>query len=64
MTTKTDLDHSRQLLEHLGFEQVPQMLPELVEEGVRDELALLPFLDLICAVYDALFTLRVFVPSW
>jgi len=48
MTTNTDLDHSRHLLEQLGFEQVPQLLPELVEEGVREELSLLPFLDLVC----------------
>ena len=48
MTPQTDLDHSRHLLEYLGFEQVPQILPELVEEGVREELALVPFLDLIC----------------
>jgi DNA replication protein DnaC len=48
MSPKTDLDHTRQLLVQLGFEHIPAILPEVVEQGVRDELTLTTFLDLVC----------------
>ena len=46
-TIYTELDVTRSLLSNLGFEMVPTILPELVERGVREELTMLKFLDLI-----------------
>lgn len=43
----TDLDRSRKLLGELGFEMVPGILPELLERGVREKLALSAFLELV-----------------
>lgn len=48
MTGTSDLDQSRRLLEQLGFERVPQILTELIEQGVREELSLSGFLDRVC----------------
>ena len=48
MSPQTDLDHSRHLLSQLGFEHIPPILPELIEQSVRDELSLTAFLDLLC----------------
>ena len=47
IATHTELDVTRSLLSNLGFEMVPTILPELVERGVREELTMLKFLDLI-----------------
>ncbi len=44
-----ELDLTRSMLEETGFEHVPQILPELIEKGVRDALSLGSFLELICA---------------
>jgi len=46
-TIYTELDVTRSLLSNLGFEMVQTILPELVERGVREELTMLKFLDLI-----------------
>lgn len=45
---RVDLDRSRSLLLDIGFEHVPHVLPELIEQGVREELSLGEFLELIC----------------
>ncbi|RMF64804.1 MAG: AAA family ATPase [Calditrichaeota bacterium] len=37
------------MLLDIGFEHVPHVLPELIEQGVREELSLGEFLELICA---------------
>jgi DNA replication protein DnaC len=44
-----ELDRTRALLVDAGFEHVPQVLPELIEQGVKDKLALGPFLELVCS---------------
>lgn len=44
---ESDLDRTRGLLADLGFEHAPLVLPELVERGVRDQMALPVFLDLV-----------------
>jgi DNA replication protein DnaC len=44
---KSDLDRTRTLLADLGFEHAPSVLPELIEKGVREELPLPAFLDLV-----------------
>ena len=41
----TGLDRSRKLLSDLGFEFAPNILPELLEESVRDEHTLQQFLE-------------------
>lgn len=43
-----ELDRTRTMLEEAGFEHVPEVLPELIERGVKDKLALGPFLELVC----------------
>jgi DNA replication protein DnaC len=43
-----ELDRTRALLKETGFEHVPQVLPELIEQGVKDKLALSSFLELVC----------------
>jgi DNA replication protein DnaC len=47
VSSKTDFDTSRSVLEAVGFEHVPQILPELLERSVREKLSLLKFLDLV-----------------
>ncbi len=44
-----ELDRTRAMLEEAGFEHVPEVLPELIERGVKDKLALGPFLELVCS---------------
>ena len=41
----TGLDRSRKLLSDLGFEFAPKILPELLEQSVRDEHTLQQFLE-------------------
>lgn len=43
-----DLDRTRQLLGETGFEHVPHVLPEVLERGVKEKLALGAFLELVC----------------
>jgi len=43
------LDATRALLLEAGFEHVPPILPELIEEGVKKKLSLSGFLELVCA---------------
>lgn len=43
----TDLDRSRLLLERLGWNATAERLVELIEQGVREELALGAFLELL-----------------
>lgn len=45
--SKTDFEVTQGTLRALGFEHVPDVLPELVERGVRDDLALLGFLEMV-----------------
>ena len=45
---KAELDRTRTMLEEAGFEHVPQILPELIERGVKDKLSLGSFLELVC----------------
>lgn len=44
---RSELDSTKQLLDQVGFEFVPAVIPELVERAVREELALTDFLDLV-----------------
>jgi DNA replication protein DnaC len=44
---ESDLDRTRGLLSDLGFEHAPMVIAELVERGVREEMALPVFLDLV-----------------
>ncbi len=37
-TARTDLDHTRSLLANTGFEFVPEIIPELIEQGIREDL--------------------------
>jgi len=43
-----ELDRTRAMLDEAGFEHVPQVLAELIEQGVKDKLALSAFLELVC----------------
>ncbi len=43
----TDLDRTRTLLTDTGFEFAQEALPELIEQGVREELSLPGFLELV-----------------
>lgn len=43
----TDLDRCRRLLEELGFELVPQVLPELLERTVREDLSFSNCLEML-----------------
>jgi DNA replication protein DnaC len=43
-----ELDRTRAMLEEVGFEHIQQILPELIEKGVKDKLALGGFLELVC----------------
>lgn len=45
---RAELDRTRRMLEEAGFEHVPEVLPELIERGVKDKLALGLFLELVC----------------
>ena len=44
---RSELDSTKQLLDQVGFEFVPAVIPELVERAVREELPLADFLDLV-----------------
>jgi len=44
-----ELDRTRAMLEEAGFEHVPEVLPELIEQGVKEKLALGAFLELVCS---------------
>lgn len=46
-TTSTDLDQTRKLLTGLGFELVPEILPELLEKSVKDKMPMARFLELV-----------------
>lgn len=46
-TATTDLDRTRSLLSDTGFEYAQEALPELIEQGVREELSLPGFLELV-----------------
>jgi DNA replication protein DnaC len=43
-----ELDRTRALLEETGFEHVPRVLAELIEQGVKEKLALGAFIELVC----------------
>jgi DNA replication protein DnaC len=43
----SDLDRSRILLDRLGWTTTSERLPELVEQGVRENMTLISFLDLV-----------------
>lgn len=45
--SRTDFESAQSTLRALGFEHVPELLPELVERGVREGLPLLGFLELV-----------------
>ena len=45
VTETTGLDASRKLLEEMGFEQVQHILPELMEQAVKDNLSFSDFLE-------------------
>jgi len=45
VTETTGLDASRKLLEDMGFEQVQHILPELMEQAVKDNLSFSDFLE-------------------
>jgi DNA replication protein DnaC len=47
MSAQSDLDRTRGLLSNVGFEFAVQILPELVERGVREKASLSGFLDLV-----------------
>lgn len=49
MSAHSDLDRTRTLLASVGFEFAGAILSELVERGVRDELSLPGFLELVLA---------------
>lgn len=44
-----DLDRTRKLLGDLGFEFVPELLPELAERSIKEKLPQLGFLELVLA---------------
>lgn len=46
-TARTDLDHTRSLLANTGFEFVPEIIPELIERGIREDLSHRDFLELV-----------------
>ncbi len=46
---RTDLDQTRSLLEDTGFEFVQEIIPELIERGVKEDLSHSAFLDLVLA---------------
>jgi DNA replication protein DnaC len=43
-----ELDRTRAMLDEAGFEHVPQVLADLIEQGVKEKLALSAFLELVC----------------
>jgi hypothetical protein len=59
----TGLDHSRALLERLGWGFTSDRLVELIEQGVRDELTLGDFLELL-AESETAFREEKRVKSW
>jgi len=44
---RSELDTTKTLLDQLGFEFVPPIIPELLERAVREELSMPSFLDLV-----------------
>lgn len=46
-TARTDLDHTRSLLANTGFEFVPEIIPELIERGIREDMSHRDFLELV-----------------
>jgi DNA replication protein DnaC len=44
---RTDLDHTRSLLADTGFEFVPEIIPELIERGIREDMSHRDFLEVV-----------------